>query len=208
MISMLLPAVKQLHKCIPPPLLPKYGGTDVEWSDAELKLGRCLPLDFKQIIQTYGYGQFENEFSFFQPFVGDIEVDGVLACSLIHYNINYKEIVLKTNSSPPTYCSDWLVDITGNKIQNLAIWPSENSVFWLTHHSNGFDIAYRASSVPEKWTILVSIAAHAFFEYPMTLSEFLLSRIVSENDKIVQVFSHKKQTGADPLMFNPMIPNP
>lgn len=201
MSALLLTTVQQLHKCIPPPLIPKHGGSDVEWVKAELKLGRILPLDFKQIIQTYGYGQFENEFSFFQPFVGDIEVDGLLACSLIHYNINYKEIVLKTNSFPPTYCSDWLVDITGVKIQKLSIWPSENSVLWLTHHSNGFDIAYRASGVPEKWTILVSIAAHAFYEFPMTLSDFLLSRVASEDDRIVQVFPNKKRE-AKKFKFN------
>jgi hypothetical protein len=192
----LLPTVLELHRHILPPTRPWHGGTDGEWAELFQRLGRSLPLEYQQLMQTYGYGQFENEFSFFQPFVGDIEIDGQSTPSLTYYNLNYQEVMLKTDSQPVTYCSDWLVDTDGNKLQQLAVWPDDNSIFCLFHHSNGFDLAYRAKGHPDSWTILVSVAAHAFVEFPMTLAEFLLSRIRSESDGVVQLFSTRNKSTA------------
>ncbi len=187
----LLPAIRELHKLIPPPPNPVYGGTDTEWSQLEVILQRQLPADFRQLMQTYGLGQFEYEFSFFQPFVNDIEVDGILVPSLIHYNMNYKEIVLKKDGPDLSYRVDNIVDTQNCIKSHLAVWPEEDSVFWLAHHSSNFEIAYRAKGPADTWKVLISTGPHQFHEYPLNLTEFILSRLHNDNDGILFLFPGK-----------------
>lgn len=62
-----------LVRTVKPPAQPVYNDGPVSWDEIESAIGFALPNDYKQLIHTYGYGQFGadpygNYLGFYNPF--------------------------------------------------------------------------------------------------------------------------------------------
>ena len=71
-------SLSDVSRRVPPPAQPVGAGSAPEWRAAEAKLGLELPVDYKQLVSTYGLGRFADFLTIFTPFA-DNEYVNLLA---------------------------------------------------------------------------------------------------------------------------------
>ena len=148
-----------LLKLLPAPLKPTHA--DGDWGGVESELGLQLPSDYKQVIQTYGYGEFCDDLSLINPFVGKSyssnanaiiqqwqqiaelcsveypffpEKGGLLPCAV---NVNGHYISWRTDGDP----NDW----------DIVIWDSSEPSYVTSNDKPFVDLLYAllAGSSPQ-----------------------------------------------------------
>jgi hypothetical protein len=62
------PIIEDLVALAPPPASPIDAGSPDQWEEIEQRLGKTLPSDYKQIVNLYGTGTFNDLFYIFNPF--------------------------------------------------------------------------------------------------------------------------------------------
>ncbi|GGS81514.1 SMI1/KNR4 family protein [Streptomyces badius] len=139
-----------IRRC-PPPASPP---PPADWPSVEEALGRALPADYKNLIDTYGSGSFSDFLRLYQPHAPTewVDITGPMP-TVIRSQLEEDQAQQK---NPVPYAPQHL----------FAIGVTDNGeyLFWITDPEDS----------PEQWTIAVNEArGPRWFTYDGTLTQFL-----------------------------------
>ncbi len=149
-------SLERLTEAVPPPATPKGGGRD--WLAIEADLGRPLPRDYKQLVETYGPGVFGNFIHIYQP------------------NARQEGLDLKKESEGELWSLEVLQD-DGENVPYQLEDPAELLSFART--SNGDPLFWQRTDPadPDRWPVVVKEArGPEWYTFDGTLTEFLRAR--------------------------------
>ncbi|MFD9034154.1 histone-like nucleoid-structuring protein Lsr2 [Streptomyces sp. NPDC059567] len=129
-----------------------------DWSRVEATLGMELPEDYKQVIATYGPGQFCNFITLYQPHAASewADLTGPMPTRLREQIEEVRQAARHPWPLPHDPQNLFAMGVTGNG----------DYLFWIT----------QPSSAPDDWTVTVNEALRApWFTYNGTLTEFLVA---------------------------------
>ena len=143
-------SIKALKKLVPPPKHPAFAGTDADWELFEAEFPFQLPADYREFIQTYGYGDLGDMFGVISPF----QEPTFPSLKGYEYTEPFKgkndtfSLYQQINSNVEQLCEDegWLEGATKNGLPGLIRFGCDTNghgLFWLT------------SGAPKKWPILI-----------------------------------------------------
>lgn len=152
-------AVDRLKEIIPP---PEPAGTVVDWEETARTLGTALPADYRNLIEGYGGGQFDQYLWLLEP------------ASRRLYNLTRVaeereealEYLWNMGEAKPA-----LLDASG--VRAIAWGSTDNGeyLYWLV----------RPGSAPDEWTVLVNEARGEEWEhFEMGCAEFLVATLTGE----------------------------
>ncbi|WP_019853326.1 SMI1/KNR4 family protein [Actinopolyspora mortivallis] len=149
--------------------LPEVSLPEVNWAEVERFLGVTLPSDYKEFMETYGPGAFDDEI---------ILVDPRSASEDSHLLDLWKREVdaflfLKGKVSTPFWISD-----PERTLLPWAYTPNSDAFFWLMDPVED----------PDQWPVVLRDEEFEWFYFPGSMTRFLVSvlsgDIYSELDEI------------------------
>ncbi|MCH5584750.1 SMI1/KNR4 family protein [Shimazuella sp. AN120528] len=158
--------VEQLVELIPPPAKAK----SFDWQRVEESLGVILPDDYKELVETYSGGQFEDYLYFLEP---DRE----------HYDIMKHDL-----ERAEAYESLWEYERKPDEIEDgkhrLIPWATTDNgeyLFWLVRKGEERN--------PDNWPVMINAAKEDEWEYfPMGCVAFFVQAL--ERKVISQILSY------------------
>lgn len=174
-------SVRRLVQTVSP---PPGGGRTIDWDGTERRLGFILPTDYKQLVETYGAGNFGDFLHIYQPDTANEYVDLVhqqerALAALRHLRDGSGEHVPFRIDDPP---------------ELAAVGRSDNGdvIYWRR----------RDSDTPDAWTIAVNESrGPGWFEYEGNLTDFLAAALTAEIR--VSVFPDDFPDPDSPPTFDP-----
>ena len=162
-----------LTRLVPPPLYPSHAYGD--WTKVERNLGFELPLDYKQIIETYGYGQFCDDLSLINPFAGKPFASNAVA------------IILQWQQISDLCADEYAFFPAPGGLLPCAVNINGHFVSWKTEgDSSAWDILIWDSSEPNyivlKSTSLASLL-HDILSHSSPLTKLLLPDLASDSNR-------------------------
>lgn len=140
--------------CPPPAVVPPAPG----WSQVEDTLGTGLPQDYKELITTYGPGQFCGFITLYQPHAPGERADltGPMPARLRGQIEEARQAARHAWPLPHSPKNLFAMGVTGNG----------DHLFWVT----------QPAGTPDEWTVAVNEALRApWFTYNGPLAAFLVS---------------------------------
>ncbi|WP_330334492.1 Lsr2 family protein [Streptomyces sp. NBC_00536] len=140
--------------CPPPESVPPAP----DWNQVERELGMRLPQDYKELVATYGPGQFCGFISLHQPYgAGEwTDLTGPLPARL-------REQIEQVRHSTRT---PWPLPHDPQHLFAMGTTANGDYLFWVT----------QPDTTPDAWAVAVNEALRApWFTYPGTLTDFLLA---------------------------------
>lgn len=128
------------------------------WADYEKALNVSFPEDYKKLLIHYGGGGIGDFIWLFHPFYGDGGETAVNECISAHNYLREKY--------PEDYPYETL--------------PAENGLIPWGRTDNGDVLYYQTNADINKWNIVIHTRGEAFFEYDMTLCEYLYKVITNK----------------------------
>jgi hypothetical protein len=151
-------AVDRLMEIVPP---PAPAGAEVDWEDAARALRTALPADYRQLIERYGGGQFDQYLWLLEPASRSL-YDLI---EIVEEREEALEYLWSGGEAKPT-----LLDAPG--VRAIAWGSTDNGeyLYWLV----------RPGSVPDEWTVLVNEARGEEWEhFEMGCAEFLVGTLTA-----------------------------
>ncbi|GEB57186.1 Lsr2 family DNA-binding protein [Streptomyces gardneri] len=140
--------------CPPPAVVPSAP----DWLQVEETLGTGLPQDYKELITTYGPGQFCGFITLYQPHAPSewADLTGPMPARLR----GQIEEVRQAARHP------WPLPYSPENLFAMGVTGNGDYLFWVT----------QPASAPDEWTVAVNEALRApWFTYNGSLTEFLVS---------------------------------
>jgi hypothetical protein len=149
----------RLVRLAPPSLTP----APTDWPRAESRLGRALPRDYKELVDSYGVGMFDGHIYLLVP------ETSVAGADLVEHNdgrMAYIEEVWEDHGNrPPELQED------GTSLITWATTVDADDLCWLV----------RPGSKPDDWTVVVLNDDLTVYEhFPMTCTNFLAALFAEE----------------------------
>lgn len=149
-------SLNQLSAIVPKPLKPTDVGDIRRWIDVEKEIGTHLPGDYKDFINAYGTGSFDDFLYVFNPFTNN------------HYLnlLNQKEVMLNAYRTlraefPKKYPFSTYPDREG--LLPWGITDNGDELYWLTNGDN-----------PDQWKVVTFKAGDSYYElHNFTLTGYL-----------------------------------
>lgn len=156
-------ALERLASLVEPPTTPP---PPADWNRAERQLGNQLPEDFKELLDTYGNGQFDEHIRIWTP------DDSSTGRGLISMNDGYfdelEELWEMNEEAPEEFDED--SDAT------LIVWAR-------TKDADTLNWLVRPGIPPDKWPLMVLDGdARVWERYEMPASTFLAELLAGEID--------------------------
>ncbi|MFF3842521.1 histone-like nucleoid-structuring protein Lsr2 [Streptomyces sp. NPDC001930] len=142
--------------CPPPPAAPPAP----DWSRIEDELGMNLPQDYKQLVATYGPGQFCGFITLYQPHAPSewADLTGPMPVRLRSQIEEVRQAARHPWALPHSLENLFAMGVTGNG----------DYLFWVT----------QPAGTPEEWNVAVNEALRApWFTYIGSLTEFLVTAL-------------------------------
>ncbi|MEU6817858.1 histone-like nucleoid-structuring protein Lsr2 [Streptomyces sp. NPDC046860] len=140
--------------CMPPAVVPPAP----DWSQIEDTLGMPLPQDYKDLITTYGPGQFGGFITLCQPYVPSewADLTGPMPARLRQQIEEVRQAARDPWQLPQSPENLFAMGVTGNG----------DYLFWVTQPADS----------PDRWIVAVNEALRAsWFAYNGSVTEFLVS---------------------------------
>ncbi|MFC7929291.1 SMI1/KNR4 family protein [Streptomyces cinereoruber] len=155
------PDVEQLTRIVPPPA----DRSPRAWPEVEARLGAALPEDFKDLVDTYGGGVFDETIWILEPDCPDRDYD------LLAMKEERAEVLARLWEIGPEPRPSEL-DVPGAGLLPFAYVEGTGAyLYWLT----GKDVR------PEDWTVLANAGRGPEWEHhPMGSVRFVLSVLTGE----------------------------
>lgn len=147
-------SIEKLKGILFPPDPPFKTGDEEGWNQVESQLGTTLPIDYKEIISTYGTGGIDEFLWFLTPFVDDENVNFFKKMKVI----NDAYIVLR--------------DQFPHHLKH-NVFPEENGLLPWAYTDNGDVLYWLTKGSPDEWSIVIYGSSDDYYEYPNSISEFL-----------------------------------
>lgn len=174
--------LQRLEQVVPPPTAPLEPVASERWSSAEATLGLTLPDDFKQLVDTYGTGMFNDFLTVFVPFAGN-------------KNLNLLDVQTPILDAYRTLAKEH------PDTAPFPVFPEPGGLFPYARTDNGDVFYWKTVGEPNSWPTVLFESRHAFYEefgQPTTelLAGLLDGTITSES------FPSPDDFGGDPF-FEP-----
>jgi hypothetical protein len=166
-------SLKRLTSYVKPPRNPVHTGTSKEWSAVEQKLGLTFPADFRELVETYGYGAF-GEYIPFNPFVNsDVPGETELEFQIRMYQDNMERVIKRSGTSYILSDKNRLFET------QVSTWPKRPGLFPIARDASSVLRAYHTlHGDSNRWTVAESeVHEHYFFDTNLTLVEYLIKMI-------------------------------
>lgn len=151
--------VRKLTEVVSP---PKGERPSIDWTAVSAALGTELPADYRDLISTYGGGQFDNHLYLLEPSSSDSGYDIV---SLNEERAEALEEVWQDGEPKPQQLDD------GSRLIVWATTDDGQNVYWLV----------RPGQSPDAWTLLVQEGRGPQWEhFPMGCAPFLLGTLTGK----------------------------
>lgn len=151
-------ALARLTQLIPPPPEPR----SKDWDAVEGRLGVVLPIDYKELIRTYGGSHWDDYLFLLEPGCPNDNYD------LIEWEDQQTEALeglWKFEKKP-----DELADAE-SRVVPWATTDNGECLYWLI----------RAGQAPDQWTVMANEARGDRWEhYPMNCTEFLVAVLTAD----------------------------
>lgn len=148
-------SITNLVDLVPPPPQPRELGAANEWSKVEAQLGTSLPADYKDLIATYGTGQFNEYLTVFNPFAAN-EHRNLLAL---------KEKILSAYRTSQNMFPDEYP---------LPTFPTAGGLLPWARSDNGDTFYWITGEEPDTWPVYVIKTNSAQYRYDLNSITFLL----------------------------------
>lgn len=152
------PHVARLAARIPPPA----GTQPKDWGPVETQLGTTLPEDYKELVDTYGGGLFDDAIWLLEP-----------GCANKYYDVltenegrmeMLRRLWERSAPKPPE------LEEAGSRVITWALTENGENLHWLV----------RPGQKPEEWTVMISEGRGPEWErYPMPCAQFLESILLT-----------------------------
>ncbi|MBC2373031.1 SMI1/KNR4 family protein [Listeria booriae] len=150
--------LEKLKTILSPPVKAVNSGSNIEWKDAEKKLGVEFPPDYKEFISTFGTGVIDDFLWIYNPFTDNKNVN-----IFVQMKGNNAAYCTLKEEFPDDYPYSVFPEIGG--LLPLGVTDNGDVLNWIT--------------TPGKWTILV-YGGSGNFEYQGTITEFIFD-VLSQN---------------------------
>jgi hypothetical protein len=150
-----------LRQIVPPPANPVATGSPDRWEQVEAELGTRLPDDYKQLIHTYGFGEFSGFFVVYDPFVAGERGNLLFERhdTLQVYN-DMRETALEPMEHPP--------------------YPEPGGVLPMGQTTNGDHLFWITRGEPDEWPVLLSETGFAEEVHRCTATEFIVLALTGQ----------------------------
>ncbi|MFD9030176.1 SMI1/KNR4 family protein [Streptomyces sp. NPDC059567] len=155
------PDVERLTWIVPPPAERGPRG----WSTVEARLGSALPQDFKDLVDTYGGGAFDETVWVLEPDCADRDYD------LLAMKEERAEVLARLWEIGPEPRPEQLAVEGAGLLPFASIEGTGAYLYWLTTEDGR----------PEDWTVLVNAGRGPEWEHhPVQSARFILSVLTGE----------------------------
>jgi hypothetical protein len=165
-------SISQLVQFIPPPQAPIETGSPKRWEKAQERLGIAFPQDYKNFVDRYGTGTFNNLIIPYSPFAAN------------EYMNLYQALDAHHQASRQT---QWMADSAWSIVSPFQLYPAKMGLFpWgtTTHFEQAF--FWQISGRPDTWTtILYDLRKGEYEVWKMCLTAFLLKLFKAEIESVL-----------------------
>ncbi|MEU7124414.1 SMI1/KNR4 family protein [Streptomyces zaomyceticus] len=155
------PDVEQLTCIVPPPAERQPRA----WPEVEARLGSALPEDFKDLVDTYGGGVFDETIWILEPDCADPDYD------LLAMKAERAKVLARLWEIGPEPRPEQLEDDGAGLLPFAYIEGTGAYLYWLT----GDNVR------PEDWTVLANAGRGPEWEYrPVPSARFILSVLTGD----------------------------
>jgi hypothetical protein len=161
-------SIEKLTKLIPPPAKPVDVPDEQRWASVEKKLGTKLPSDYLEFSSIYGTGMIADP--------GRLRLTVFNPCAKA-YESQFK-----------THCDIFQEskEMEGDDYVPYDIFPNSPGLFPWASDDNGNTVFWLTKGPPDKWkTVFYPHSGYKqWFEYPESMTEFLLKAIQHTLDQL------------------------
>ena len=146
-------SLEDLVHLIAPPSSPVDAGKPDQWQDVERALGTALPTDYKQFVNAYGSGEFNDLFWIYNPFSG-------VECMNLLWEAGVPDSLENDEELGRVYRLDsWLDHYYGLRCEYpekcpLPPFPEPGGLLPLGGDSNGGSVCWLTVGGPDAWPII------------------------------------------------------
>lgn len=167
----------KLMTLVPAPESPVWTGCDEDWNLIEDELGTKLPGDYRELIHTYGYGDFCATFSILSPFAGSRGLK-------------------QTHVSRETYFRTMLSSYGNAK---FCVYPDDGGILYVGGDEYTNSLTWLTKGPADKWPLIDDhMCKNETFAMPLTT--FLLEWATGN----IKPLLHDKLFDKPPLQRSPL----
>jgi hypothetical protein len=165
-------SLSQLIRIAPPPATPIETGSTKKWRQVERRIGTPLPTDYKNFIDRYGTGCFNNLVIPYNPFAKSETVNLIQALDA-HHHANRQTRRMGDPSWSAVYPFD--------------LFPAADGVLpWGTTANFGEIFLWQVSGPPETWvTIAYNLRNGEYEVWKLPFTTFLAKLLMKEIESVV-----------------------
>jgi len=187
----------QLVQFVPPPQAPIETGSPKLWEKAQERLGIAFPKDYKDFIDSYGTGTFNNFIIPYNPFAAN------------EYMNLYQVLDAHHHASRKT---QRMADSAWSVVTPFQLYPADAGLLpWGTTTSFELSFFWQITDRPDTWvTILYDLRLGEYEVWKMCFTAFLLKLFKAEIESVLlprdtwlgsqEVTFHKFQEAPDPAV--------
>jgi hypothetical protein len=165
-------SLPQLRELIQPPGKPQETGTPKKWEKFERRLGTPLPPDYKDFIDFYGTGTFNNLILPLNPFAEN-EYLNMMATLDAHHQANRRTQL----AGDPA----WTV------VQPFGLYPAPNGLLpWGTTAAFELNLFWQVQGPPANWvTILYNLGTGEYEVWKLSATAFLSQLFLQQIESVL-----------------------
>lgn len=165
-------SLSKLIQIVPPPLAPIETGSPKQWEAIQNRLGIHLPADYKEFIDTYGTGRFNDFILPYNPFAAREDVNTLLVLDAHHEAAH--RIQMKTN-------------LKWSAVAPYELYPTPGGLFpWGTTDHFGHSFFWQVNGPPETWvTVFYDMQSGEYEVWKMPFVSFLVRLFSREIESVL-----------------------
>ncbi len=162
----------QLIKIAPPPTIPVETGSLKQWNLIQKRIGTPLPTDYKNFIDRYGTGSFNNFITPYNPFTKNESVNLIQALDAHH---------LASRQTQSMRNMPW------SAVHPFELFPAVEGVLpWGTTARFEETFLWQVNGKPETWATIVYNLRNGEYEvWKFPFTTFLVKLMLKEIESVV-----------------------
>ncbi|MGK5642423.1 SMI1/KNR4 family protein, partial [Streptomyces sp. URMC 126] len=151
-------SIAHLIQSVPPP----QSAQPKEWHRVEAQMGTALPTDYKQLVDTYGGGVFDDAIWLLEPWCPN----------------EFYDLITENEDRPDILAQLWalgepkpaVLEEDGNRVVAWALTENGDYLYWLV----------RPGQDPDEWTVMVKEGRGPLWEsHPMGCAQFIEAALLT-----------------------------
>jgi hypothetical protein len=165
-------SLARLVQIAPPPAAPVETGSPKQWNLIQKRLGIILPTDYKNFIDRYGTGTFNNFIIPYNPFAKNESVNLIQALD-VHHHASHR--------------TQRLGDVPWSAVYPYQLFPAPDGLLsWGTTANFGDAFFWQVSGPPETWvTVFYNLRDGEYEVWKDPATAFLAKLFLREIESVL-----------------------